>query len=583
MDILTKLMLAASDGPRAPNVGSVILSDVAGGNRFTSTAFPVAVTMADDGNPLSTKGMKAYVQGNLVTYAQTSQITNVSTTGADLTQIGNWSGVPFNTGYIATVIMPVSEGNWVMFRHWRSGDRGNYFQNSTLHRLSAANPLTTTIANWTEQSATWHGGNNIYIRQSRSLLDAGPSWWAIRSDTMNGNGGTENSGSRLETSAGTMFGTFNRDANNVGMGCQAHQGTNYFFYGIVTNNSSSNTYWRRLTNGGNQVTLTTQGTEYWSGGYAWDKSPPSLYRLSNNEYYLNNSGGEILQGSSTTFQTLASLGRSRPPIPSYTLFQKENILYFVYNGTAWITDDMISYRTQPFNQTPASGHTGTSWGYWNGWAWTATSRRSNDGRDTNWVSLDDCQTWFAPAAGDNSYPLIYYTASHGGVVFETAPCHWRQSYSGYWAPRHVATLTLSDSTDVSKFEANEQVTEVTSGGSTGDAKGMVLSSSGSTLKVQYATGTFDIGNSVKTGAKAIDNASLYCVLNNAGAVTSLQPSDPGFVTQTATPTQVSFPGTFSPGNAPDVDLPAGTTLTVQVNATNIEGTDSATSNTITPS
>ena len=576
MDNLATYLLAASDAPRAPNVGSVLLSDVAGGNRFTSTAFPVTVSMADDGNPLSTKGMKAYVQGDLLTYAQTSPITNVSTTGADLTQISNWSGVQLNVSFVATTIFPVSENNWIMFRHWRSGDSGNFDQNSTIHRLSGvANPLTTDMADWTQQSSSWTGGRRV-----RGLLDAGPGWWAIRSDGVNGNGQTENN-AQLETNAGTIF-NFNRDANNYGMGCQAHQGTNYFFYGITTKNSSSNTYWRRLTNGANPVTLTTQGTESWGNGNSQDMGPPGLFRLSNNEYFLNNSGGEILQGSSTTFQTLASLGRSKPPIPSYTLFQKENSLYFVYNGTAWITDDMISYRTQPFNATPGSGHQSTRYGQWNGWGWTASSRRSDNGLDTYWVSLDDCQTWFAPAAATNTSPYIYYSASHGGVVFETAPCHWRQSYSGYWAPRHIATLTLSNSTDVSKFEANEQVTEVTSGGSTGDAKGMVLSSSGSTMKVQYAAGTFDVGSSVKTGTKVIDNASLYCVLNNAGAVTSLQPSDPGFVTQTATPTQVSFPSGFPTGNAPDVDLPAGTTLTVAVNATNSEGTDSVTSNTITP-
>jgi hypothetical protein len=50
---------------RAPDVGSVTLADVAGGGRFTSTAFPVSATMTDDGLPTSTKKLKAYIEGRL--------------------------------------------------------------------------------------------------------------------------------------------------------------------------------------------------------------------------------------------------------------------------------------------------------------------------------------------------------------------------------------------------------------------------------------------------------------------------------------------------------------------------------------
>jgi hypothetical protein len=577
MNILTTFMLAASDAPRPPSVGSVILSDVAGGNRFTSTAFPVTVTMADDGNPLSTKGMKAYVQGDLTTYAQTSTITSASTTGADLTQFSNWSSVPFNASYIQTVMRPVANNQWVMFRQWRSGNSGEYEQNAQWHRLNAANPLNTTgPSDWAQQSSFWVGG-----RQARGFIDAGPTWLAIRSDAVDGSGQTTGT-VRLETSTGGTVWSGGRSNQNFSVGCQAHAGTNYLVYKSILNNSTSNTYWRRLTNGTNQVTMTTNEYVSFGGGNAQDKSGPGLYRLENNEYYLDNGIGEILQGSSTSFQTLASLGRSRPSIPSYTIYQKNNEIYFVYNNVAYITRDMITYRTQPFYQTPSSGHMWQSWGSWQGWGWTAQSRR-NDGLYTNWVSLDDCQTWFAPTGAVNASEYIYYRSEGNGVMYEDAPCHWRQSYSGYQAPRPMASLNLTDSTNVSNFEVGEPVSEVNSNGSTGDGRGMLFSTSGSNIKVQYSTGTFDTGSSVKTENKVIEDATLYCTLNSSGVVSNLTSSDPGFVTQTATPTQVSFPGTFSSGNAPDADLPAGTTLTVQVNATNIEGTDSATSNTITPS
>ena len=44
---------------KAPDVGAVTLADVAGGARFTSTAFPVSATMTEDGIPTSTKKLKA--------------------------------------------------------------------------------------------------------------------------------------------------------------------------------------------------------------------------------------------------------------------------------------------------------------------------------------------------------------------------------------------------------------------------------------------------------------------------------------------------------------------------------------------
>lgn len=74
----------------APSIDSVTLTDVAGGNRFTSVSFPLAVTMDNDGIPASTKKIKvsieapAYEQGRsgiatqLRYYPQTSAVTSVS-------------------------------------------------------------------------------------------------------------------------------------------------------------------------------------------------------------------------------------------------------------------------------------------------------------------------------------------------------------------------------------------------------------------------------------------------------------------------------------------------------------------------
>ena len=116
--------------------------------------------------------------------------------------------------------------------------------------------------------------------------------------------------------------------------------------------------------------------------------------------------------------------------------------------------------------------------------------------------------------------------------------------------------------------------------------GVVASTDASakTMTLRSSSGTWSVntGNWVIGPEKTVAGTKLYTVVDNAGAVSDLQSTDPGFVSQTGTPVSLTFPATFPSGNAPDADLPAGTTLTVEVNATNASGSDSATSNTVTP-
>ncbi len=79
------------------------------------------------------------------------------------------------------------------------------------------------------------------------------------------------------------------------------------------------------------------------------------------------------------------------------------------------------------------------------------------------------------------------------------------------------------------------------------------------------------------------SATLYAVLSGAGAVTDLTGSDPGFVNLGyGVNNTITFPATFPSGNAPDVELPAGTTIQATVEFANSQGTVSTDSNTLTP-
>jgi hypothetical protein len=118
--------------------------------------------------------------------------------------------------------------------------------------------------------------------------------------------------------------------------------------------------------------------------------------------------------------------------------------------------------------------------------------------------------------------------------------------------------------------------------------GAVGSIAGTTVNLSASTGTWVNGQIVTGPVKASSKVRLYCTLNGTGNVTDLQSADPGFTTWPVTggPTTyngtVTFPATLPSGQPPDTDLPAGTHLQVEVEASNASGSDTQKSITITP-
>jgi hypothetical protein len=109
-----------------------------------------------------------------------------------------------------------------------------------------------------------------------------------------------------------------------------------------------------------------------------------------------------------------------------------------------------------------------------------------------------------------------------------------------------------------------------------------------TMTLATSTGTWGPVNAghyvigpTKTGPAA--NVKLFCKLNAGLTVTDLQSADPGYTTVTgAGPYTVTFPATLPSGNPPDTDLPAGTHLVTEVQASNSSATVHKASNTVTP-
>jgi hypothetical protein len=91
------------------------------------------------------------------------------------------------------------------------------------------------------------------------------------------------------------------------------------------------------------------------------------------------------------------------------------------------------------------------------------------------------------------------------------------------------------------------------------------------------------GDVLTAAGVPVANTKLYLKFDAAGAVSDLSSADPGWVAMSgASPYHLTFPATLPSGHAPDVDLPAGTTITAELQAANARGTVVATSNTVTP-
>jgi hypothetical protein len=143
----------------------------------------------------------------------------------------------------------------------------------------------------------------------------------------------------------------------------------------------------------------------------------------------------------------------------------------------------------------------------------------------------------------------------------------------------IDSLILTGATNLAGLKPGLRITGKTSN-ATADL--FTINAATFTLGLVNKTGTFQVGEklsvaTVKTGT------TLYTVHDATGLVSSLQSTDPGLTAvNTASPYHLTFPATFPTGNAPDVDLPAGTTLKVELEAGNAAGKATATTNTITP-
>jgi len=111
-----------------------------------------------------------------------------------------------------------------------------------------------------------------------------------------------------------------------------------------------------------------------------------------------------------------------------------------------------------------------------------------------------------------------------------------------------------------------------------------INTSNSTMEVSDM-GTFEVGGNVMgTSYVAAPTTQMYPVMSTSGTITDLTSVDPGYTTMSSNSVtqSITFPATFPSGQTPDNEMPAGTSITVDVKAQNSSGYDTHSSNTVTP-
>ena len=235
---------------------------------------------------------------------------------------------------------------------------------------------------------------------------------------------------------------------------------------------------------------------------------------------------------------------------------------------------------------------GTDWNSDAFWFWA----QSSDG-GSNWTVAQYHPTRVSTSSNgtggiydtlDHQYNTIVRQAAGWILAGGKERYHHGSSYwnrMGWWMKdRDVVTLSGTTNLSNSSIRIGNRLSQP---GTNPGISGELLSIDGTDMQFINMSGadSFEAGKPLQNTVSYFggSTATLYAVLSGAGAVTDLVGSDPGFVNLGyGVNNTITFPATFPSGNAPDVELPVGTTIQATVEFTNSQGTVSTDSNTLTP-
>ena len=543
----------------SPVISSVTLTENdTAGDRFTSQTFDVDITMLREGEPFSQKGLKGEVTAEFAVYPVTDPVdSNAVTTFPNTNKSHYTTQYPDYGAARVYAVNNVGKPTWFFLK-------GN-------------------------------NSYNLYLYESAPGQDQG-----------NGEVARYNG----------SYGSFGHAVYIP------NPGTHDYIY-TASNNFDNNCHARafKKAEGG--------GWESFDPGY--EMSPPVYDDVYNVWWYSKNSGnsrtvrkgtthlssdlGESTTNGTTSSSGIIALGSDRVAISRRN--SSSGMIYCdVYTRDAgtlqWIGAGTLSSGSSSCNLLSYARGVffalidGTVKRSTNGTSWTTIVVGNSD---FNLEHIEDNAIAGLIEAYGYDYPNSKYemwTSNNGGVTWVLAhEQSYNPSYNGYnvyvggskviwhgydngyyvedYYPRNEQTLTLSGTgTDYSSFNVGDIVRP--EGSSLSSERGTIKSISGTSIGIE-SDYIYQVGDKLEA-VFATNSAvsSRYLVIDATGTVSGTVGSDPGYVSVGPDTNQtLTFPATFPSGNAPDDELPAGTTFKVSAQATNsIGSSEFGPSNIITP-
>jgi hypothetical protein len=513
---------------KAPIIKTLVLAeDDAAHAAFTSQAFTATITMQEPGMPVATHNLKAWVEGNLTTrLTSTNAITAKTRLAATAFANQGSHGLTGNFGGIAYL-----NGRW-----YGGGDRLLYSDDGG----ATWKPVTYSGApggGWVARTNGLAYGSGIY-----AVFHTNENWFSADGLTF----------SKSEPVAGERALVASMDGTLVAM---SYDGA-----------SSVTTTLKILKSTGSLGGWTTAGTIY----------SPAQLQVSSLGIASDGNGSWLAVGRSSTGDLYVF--RSTNQGATWTTVcngaTKGPGGFLLFNHGKW-----LNVGNAPYAAVSSDGITWTSATN----AWT-TGGASNT---LGWVSgglfyaYDQNRLGYSVDGITWTYetPPAVFNAINGNAEGDVVAMEPTATSPNAWTkqgPRLELSIAgaLSDG-----FKRDDLITSLPA------AAGPDGISSITDAKVVVATplDLWAVGQHLQGQPKTQPGARLYLKFNAAGAVSDLSSADPGWVQTTNQNTpKLTFPATLPSGKKPDEELPAGTTITVEAQATNAAGTVTKVSNIVTP-
>jgi hypothetical protein len=564
-------------GSSAPTVSAPIINGVTlaedntSGARFTSKGFTATISMLNDGAPISQKAVKGKVTATFAQFpampAASSNSSSSYANGSSLTVLNRWQVDADG------VRIPVNE----------PGRRGFL----TLYRYAASNSTAQSFYFSDDMDMEWYNSGTLLLSAFGNQTTK-PTYTNIVHPTNN--------------NAITLYNAYTKDRAYVMYWDVngAFQVTNQLGGQVLTDPDNPNSEYfqwssqvqgsmKRMDKYPSPTTTTTSNSA---------KSSLGLYNV--DDTFAVGNGIIVACGRSSSGNNYRPTIFTRPTNfnqnsgPTSYFFgasSNRNINFIKYvKGYFWLVDNAELFRSSTGAQ---SSWTSINTSYngngqklkditvdQNGHL-VGVFVQSSNGSSRMMKSNNFGATWVLYGSLSNppssEYQSVFVANNR---IYASVHTH---SATINWAKVNTQTVTVSSTGgDYNEFNVGDLVKPQGSTDS-GDV-GKIESISGTSIGLdsQYLYQVGDVIEAINSTGTA--TATRYLVISGTGAISTHQASDPGYVTLNAGTSQtITFPATFPTGETPDAELPSGTTIQVDIQATNSQASDTYPSNTLTPS